>query len=148
MPQLSQLYIMSRAEAELALTRRTVSHLVSFRDVGALPLSGAERVRDRIELEFDATSDPLPESSGVRPLQVEDMRLLVEWLRERQQALCEGVVLFQCERGVSRSPAAALITLRILGASVEEAEREVARGRPDAVPNPFMLSLAEPFLSN
>jgi predicted protein tyrosine phosphatase len=146
MPLLSQLYIKSRAEAEIALAKRNVSHLVSFRDMGALPVSGAERVRDRIELEFDATSGNA--GFGVRPPQVEDIRLLVEWLRERQRPLREGIVLFQCERGVSRSPAAAVITLRILGASPQEAAREVARARPDAVPNALMLSLAEPFLGN
>jgi predicted protein tyrosine phosphatase len=148
MPFLSRLYIRGRDEAELLLARVATTHLVSFRDLGASPLEEAHRVPDRIELEFDDASSQMSAAFGYRPPQPEDMRLLVDWLRERQRALCEGVVLFQCEQGISRSTAAAIIALRVVGASHEEAKREVGRVRAGALPNPLMLSLAEPFLRN
>lgn len=135
-----------RVSAERALRTHSYTHLVSFRDVGAEVLSGASLVNDRIELEFDDASNPVSTAFGYRPPQAEDLRLLVEWLRERRESLRAGSCLFQCEQGLSRSTAAACIALRVLGLSGVEAATEVRRKQARAVPNSLMLHLAEPYL--
>jgi predicted protein tyrosine phosphatase len=140
--------ICGRPQAERLLAAGAITHLVSFRDVGAAPLRSAAAVADRIELEFDDASSPDSAMFGYRPPQPEDMQLLVHWFQERQAALRTGTVLFQCEQGISRSPAAAMIALCVLGASRESASRSVLRKQPRAVPNPLMLALAQPWLGN
>lgn len=139
--------ISGRAHAERILARGAVTHLVSFRDVGATPLR-VPSIVDRIELEFDDASSPASAAFGYRPPEAEDLRLLVHWLREREAALKAGAVLFQCEQGLSRSPAAAIIALCVLGHPAQDARKQVLHKQPRAVPNPLMLSLAGPLLGN
>lgn len=148
MALIRKLVIEGRAEAERWLVEHSPTHLVSFRDIGGLPLRGAERVGDRIELEFDDATSPMSATFGYRPPELEDLRLLTEWLSERQAALRSGTVLFQCEQGISRSTAAAVIALRVLGAPREHALEVVKRIRPQAAPNALMLELAERLLGN
>jgi predicted protein tyrosine phosphatase len=143
-----QFFIEGRDDAEQLLHERTPSHLVSLRDVGSDPLRGAARVGDRIELEFDDATSPMSAAFGYRPPELEDIRLLTEWLSERQVALRDGSVLFQCEQGISRSTAAAIIALRILGATRDGALQVVRATRPNAMPNALMLDLAERLLGN
>jgi predicted protein tyrosine phosphatase len=145
---LRRFFIEGRDEAERVLETVSPTHLVSFRDVGADPLRAAGRVKDRIELEFDDASSLSSLAFGYRPPELEDVRMLVEWLRERQHALRDGLVLFQCEQGLSRSPAAAVIAMRVLGASYRAAVSDVLAVRPRARPNTLMLELAERLLGS
>ena len=57
-------------------------------------------------------------------------------------------VLFHCEMGISRSTAAALACLvQAMGENyVDDAMREVLRVRPQALPNPRLLALADRIL--
>lgn len=143
-----QFQILGRSDAERVLAMGAITHLVSLRDVGSAPLVAAGRVADRIELEFDDASSPGSAVFGYRPPEREDVRLLLHWFQEREAALRAGVVLFQCEQGLSRSPAAAILALRVLGLSAERALTLVQQTQPRAVPNPLMLALAEPWFGN
>lgn len=142
------LIIEGRYDAERLLLSRTPTHLVSLRDLGSDPLRGAERIPDRIELEFDDATSTMSAAFGYHPPELEDIRMLTDWFGERRAALRNGVVLFQCEQGISRSTAAAMIALRILGAPREAAEKLVMELRPKAIPNVLMLELAERLIGN
>jgi predicted protein tyrosine phosphatase len=140
--------ICARPQAERVLATGAITHLVSLRDVGAAPLAAASRAADRIELEFDDATSPDSARFGYRPPEREDILLLVHWFREREKALRAGTVLFQCEQGISRSPAAAIIALGVLGETSKRALTRVLEKQPRAMPNALMLALAKPLFGN
>jgi predicted protein tyrosine phosphatase len=141
---LPQLVIEGREIAERALRNSSFTHLVSLRDLGTAPLMGAASAGDRIELSFSDVSGAAP--FGYRPAEREDVRTLVDWLRERREELRTGHVLFQSERGVSRAPAAAIIALRVLGVSRRTAFEAVHRIRAGLHPNAEMIELSDGLL--
>lgn len=145
---LTRFEIHKRESAEKALLARHFDHLVSFRDVGKAPLLAARHAADRIEFEFDDAHHAARTAFGYRPPQVEDMRLLIDWLRERRESLRVGSCLFQCERGVSCSTAAACIAFRVLGSTEQQALVKVRKLRAHAEPNALMLQFARRLLGN
>lgn len=141
---LPELVIEGREAAERALRRSSFTHLVSLRDLGTAPLEGAARAGDRIELSFSDVSSAAP--FGHRPAEREDVRTLVDWLRERREELRTGKLLFQSEHGMSRAPAAAIIALRVLGLSRRLAFEAVHRVHAGLRPSSEMIELSDRLL--
>ena len=90
--------------------------------------------------------DIVQEMDGHRPPRPEDAMQLVGFLRTWN---AEGPLLIHCWAGISRSTAAAFITLCMFRKQAEEAElaRELRAASPSATPNRLIVSLADEVLA-
>ena len=82
----------------------------------------------------------------VSPPRVEDAKAIVEFAREISGV--EGTVLCQCQAGVSRSPAAALICLATWTNEGDEKDcvEQLLRVRPCAAPHRGLVAFADAVL--
>lgn len=138
---LLDLTVASRPLTEQILTRpSTFTHLISLRDSGTPPPVGIEAIPRRIELEVDVA---LPSATDCTPPRREHIERLLAWTSSvLVPDLDRCRLLVQCEQGLSRSTAAALIVLSACGSDSAEAWRHVLQIRPRAIPNVAMLRFA------
>lgn len=115
-----------------------------WRSVVSIGSPGSEQpfmmCQNVLRLEFDDVSynTLTTRRAGYQPPTIGDMRALVTFL-----ATAEAPIMFHCAAGISRSPAAAIIYLRMRGMSVHMAHSMVGQIRPEARPNTLVLELAE-----
>lgn len=90
--------------------------------------------------------DIVHEMDGHRPPRAEDAMTLIGFLRAWN---AEGPLLIHCWAGISRSTAAAFITLCMFRKQAEEEElaRELRAASPSATPNRLIVSLADDVLA-
>lgn len=82
----------------------------------------------------------------VQPPREEDVQAIIRFAEQTRHS--GGVVLFQCHAGMSRSPAACLISVSLwLGEGAEhEAVAALRRVRPTAQPHRDMVAMADGFM--
>jgi predicted protein tyrosine phosphatase len=141
--QLPKIRIASYTEASNLLSSQTkIAHLISIGEPGTEPPPRYERVPHRLRLEFDDITQP-DNAFGYRTVTPEDIQQVIDFASEI--APTGGDVLVHCASGISRSSAVALIIYAIfLGRDKEEEAMEcVLQSRPIAVPNLWVVKLAD-----
>jgi predicted protein tyrosine phosphatase len=89
--------------------------------------------------------DIVQDMEGHRPPRPEDAMKLIQFLRTWN---CDGPIMIHCWAGISRSTAAAFVTLCMFRKQVDETElaRELRAASPSATPNRLVVSLADDVL--
>lgn len=120
--------------------------LVSIRDIGSSPIRGHEAVdpERKLLLDFDDVTDPRAAIHGYQRASHDDIETLVDFLRK-----IDDEVLINCEAGISRSPAAAIVLVASrMGAGKEkEAVSTVFASCQFCVPNQWVVKLADDILA-
>lgn len=144
--QLPKIFITSCADASTHLMSETrgprIKHLISIGSPGAAPPQGYAQVSHRLRLEFHDIHTPQNDPSYVLATS-EDILKVIDFVSSVSQF--EGNLLIHCQAGISRSTAVALtVCAQILGAGKEEeALAYVMATRPQAVPNRWLVELAD-----
>lgn len=126
-----------------------VSHFVSLVDPGEKdPAQAPRSVRNGLFLTFSDIDDiemTLPRFARYKPPEVEHIGRLIHFGRELSE-LSEWALLANCEAGISRSPAAAIIILTAAGYPPHTAFRIVRKVQPEMLPNRRMMRLTDEML--
>lgn len=126
-----------------------VSHFVSLIDPGEKePSTPPPSVQKDLSLVFSDLDDievTLPKFKRYRPPEKEHIEELLGFGRELGE-LPEWGLLLNCEAGISRSPAAAIIILTAAGYRPQTAFGLVRRVQPEMLPNRRMLRLTDELL--
>jgi predicted protein tyrosine phosphatase len=148
--KLPKIFISSCVEASehlLCTTRgRLIKHLISIGSPGELPPEGYSQVRHRLRLEFDDIDAPDDNPEYVLAT-AEDILKVIDFVPLISQ---DGEnVLIHCQAGISRSSAVALTVCAVLlgAGKEEEALAMVLAARPQAVPNLWVVELADEALA-
>ncbi|MEW5860630.1 MAG: HEAT repeat domain-containing protein [Cyanobacteriota bacterium] len=148
-PQLDKLptiFITNRIEASQRILGQTtepfIKHIISICDPSEPSPPGYTQVFHRLRLEFDDITTPVDDPEDVLAAPA-DILQVIDFTQAMQA--CGGDVLIHCFAGVSRSTAIALIVYAVLlGVGKEEsALAYVLKARPQAVPNPWIVELAD-----
>lgn len=126
-----------------------VSHFVSLIDPGEKePSTPPPSVQKDLSLVFSDLDDievTLPRFQRYSPPEKEHIEELLGFGRELGE-LSEWGLLLNCEAGISRSPAAAIIILTAAGYRPQTAFGLVRRVQPEMLPNRRMLRLTDELL--
>lgn len=147
--QLPTIFIESYIEASDRLLSTTqqpfIKYLISIGDPGDDLPEGYHHVPHRLRLEFHDIITPLNEPEDVLATP-KDILKVIDFVSLISP--CDGDVLIHCPVGISRSPAIALTIYAILlGAGKEkDALAMVLEARPQAVPNSWIVELADEVL--
>jgi len=148
-PQLDKLptiFITNRIEASKRILGQTteplIKHIISICDPSEEPPPGYTQVPHRLRLEFDDITTPLDDPEDVLAAPADILKVIDFTQAMRSHG---GDVLIHCFAGVSRSTAVAMIVYAVLlGVGKEdEALAYVLKARPQAVPNPWIVELAD-----
>lgn len=127
-----------------------VSHFVSLVDPGekepSTPPPSVERDLSLVFSDLDDIEVSLPRFKRYKPPEREHIEELVGFGREMSD-LSEWGLLLNCEAGISRSPAAAIIILTAAGYRPQTAFGLVRRVQPEMLPNRRMLRLSDEVLN-
>ncbi len=143
---LPKIFITSCAQASehlLCTTRGPlIKHLISIGSPGDKPPEGYTQISHRLRLEFDDIRVPDDDPEYVLAT-AEDIRKVIDFVPLIAQD--GGNVLIHCQAGISRSSAVALtVCTMLLGAGKEEeALAYVLEARPLAMPNRWIVELAD-----
>ncbi|HEY9652931.1 MAG TPA: dual specificity protein phosphatase family protein [Coleofasciculaceae cyanobacterium] len=143
---LPKIFITSCAEASkhlLCTTRGSlIKHLISIGSPGDNPPEGYTQVPHRLRLEFDDIAAPDDDPEYVLPTS-EDIHKVIDFVPLISQD--RGNVLIHCQAGISRSSAVALTVCAVLlgAGKEEEALAYVLKARPLAMPNKWIVELAD-----
>jgi len=140
---MSKLYVTNINELPKVARRIQPSALISLVPMEEQPItpSGVDPARHLRLLIHDITTS---DDASILP-QAEHIQTLIDFIRGWKQQ--DGPLLLHCIAGVSRSPAAALITLVTLAPGHErEAARALRRAGPHFMPNRRMIQLADDIL--
>ncbi|MEW6497202.1 MAG: HEAT repeat domain-containing protein [Cyanobacteriota bacterium] len=144
--ELPQIFITSCVQATdhlLCPTRGPlVKHLISIGSPGDKPPEGFTQVPHQLRLEFDDMAAPEDDPKYALPTS-EDIRKVIDFIPLISQD--GGNVLIHCRAGISRSSAVALTLCAVLlgEGKEEEALAHVLEVRPLAVPNLWIVELAD-----
>lgn len=144
--KLPKIFISSCVEASehlLCTTRGPlIKHLISIGSPGEQPPQGYSQVRHRLRLEFDDIDAPNDNPKYVLA-RGEDILKVIDFVPLISQD--GGNVLIHCQAGISRSSAVALTVCAVLlgAGKEEEALAYVLAARPQAVPNLWLVELAD-----
>ncbi|GAT31565.1 predicted protein tyrosine phosphatase [Terrimicrobium sacchariphilum] len=126
-----------------------VSHFVSLIDPGekdpSIPPPSVEKDLSLAFSDLDDIEVTLPRFKRYQPPEREHIEELVGFGREMSD-LSEWGLLLNCEAGISRSPAAAIIILTAAGYRPQTAFGLVRRVQPEMLPNRRMLRLSDEVL--
>jgi predicted protein tyrosine phosphatase len=121
--------------------RASIAYAISIGGAAERPAAGLAFVSRRLRLVFE--DELSSEAGGPSHSHIEQLIAFA-----RTVDLARGHVLIHCEAGISRSPAAAVIVLRVVIGSGNEAliVSHVRQAREGARPNRRMLELADTIL--
>jgi predicted protein tyrosine phosphatase len=146
--KLPTIFITSCIEASDRLLSTTteplIKYLISIGDPGDDPPQGYTQVPHRLRLEFHDLITPLEEDEDEEVLATpEDILNVINFASLVSQD--KGDVLIHCPAGISRSSAVALTVYAVLLGSgrEEEALAYVLAARPQAIPNRWIVELAD-----
>jgi predicted protein tyrosine phosphatase len=162
-----RLVVLGYSEAAMFLKQPMAAELsavISIHGQREYPLELADPVAHHLTLEFDDSpapddSDPLQAARvqlrkreaaeiglTLRPPTIDHARAILDFAE--QVKTCNGILLCQCQAGISRSPAAALLCLAAwAGPGRERPCVEYLRQiRPASVPHPDLVRLADQLL--
>ncbi len=123
-----------------------IQHIISIGDPGEEPPPGYHQVPHRLRLEFDDIVKPFDDPEDILATPT-DILKVIEFTHAMVQS--GGNVLIHCFAGVSRSCAVAMtVYAALLGpGKEEEALACVLAARPQAVPNCWIIELADEALA-
>lgn len=146
--KLPTIFITSCIEASDRLLSTTteplIKYLISIGDPGDDPPQGYTQVPHRLRLEFHDLITPLDEDEDEEVLATpEDILNVINFASLVSQG--NGDVLIHCPAGISRSSAVALTVYAVLlgPGREEEALAYVLAARPQAIPNRWIVELAD-----
>lgn len=142
---LPKIWITSKWEAQQLLTStrgNAIAHIISIGEPGTTPPQGYTKVPHRLRLEFDDIVTQNDDYFYVLCTS-DHIRQVIDFVPRLSQE--GGDILIHCLSGISRSSAIALIIYAILlgAGQEEEAFSLILKNRPQAVPNLWIVQLAD-----